>query len=375
MSLTFLKAVVFMHATVRKMVFLSDFAGASLRPVAVGSAVPRHARPGFTLIELLVLIAIIGTLIGLLLPAVQAAREAARRSSCQNNIRQLTLAALSFESAKQYFPPSAAAVATAGAAPWSGQALLLPFMEGDTLFKRIDFSRSYSDQVNKDLFPPNGVAALRIETLVCPAEPNARTVMDAATQLPKHYPLNYGLNVGEYLVYNPASGNGGTGSFVPFTRLKAGMFADGTSKTLAICEVKAFTPRSQDVTGMPTTTPANPTDVAPLMGNGWSVDGGHTEWVCGRSLHIGFTTTFPPNTNVPYVRDGKTYDVDISSTREGVVPAAATYAVVTSRSHHTGIVNCSFMDGSVRPVTSEISAETWKALGSRAGGEATTTIN
>jgi prepilin-type N-terminal cleavage/methylation domain-containing protein len=59
---------------------------------------------GFTLVELLVVIAIIGTLVGLLLPAVQAAREAARRSSCQNNVKQLALAVLNFESATRNFP-------------------------------------------------------------------------------------------------------------------------------------------------------------------------------------------------------------------------------------------------------------------------------
>ena len=58
----------------------------------------------FTLVELLVVIAIIGTLVGLLLPAVQAARESARRSTCQNNLKQMALGVLNFESAYTRFP-------------------------------------------------------------------------------------------------------------------------------------------------------------------------------------------------------------------------------------------------------------------------------
>jgi prepilin-type N-terminal cleavage/methylation domain-containing protein/prepilin-type processing-associated H-X9-DG protein len=101
------------------------------------------ARPAaFTLVELLVVVAIIGVLIGLLLPAVQAARESARRTTCVNHLKQMGLAAHTYESAQKHFPSGGWAFQwmadpDAGLGPqqpgsWAFQ--ILPMMEEESLF-------------------------------------------------------------------------------------------------------------------------------------------------------------------------------------------------------------------------------------------------
>jgi prepilin-type N-terminal cleavage/methylation domain-containing protein len=93
----------------------------TLRPnlMRVGDARWEKSRlVGFTLVELLVVIAIIGILVALLLPAVQAAREAARRNQCKNNVKQLALAALNFESTHNEFPAGGWGWLWVGDADW-----------------------------------------------------------------------------------------------------------------------------------------------------------------------------------------------------------------------------------------------------------------
>ena len=333
-----------------------------------------HQQTGFTLVELLVVIAIIGILVGLLLPAVQAAREAARRMSCTNNLKQLGLALHNYESAMRRFPPSANTTGGSANQPWSAQAALLPFLEGDNVYKNIDFSVGYHHPINKANFPPNGIATLRIPVLLCPSEPEDKPRINASTNQPEHYPLNYALSMGQYLVWNPVSQQGGGAAFAPNSRLTTASFVDGLSNTLAIAEVKAYTPRFHDVPNLPPVGPTTPQQItAYTSGGAWAPAAAHTEWVCGRAIHCGFTTQFPPQTKVLFTApDGKTYDIDVSGIREGISQVNATQAVITSRSYHAGLVHGLLTDGSVRTFSSNIQTETWRALGTRAGGEVVT---
>jgi prepilin-type N-terminal cleavage/methylation domain-containing protein/prepilin-type processing-associated H-X9-DG protein len=124
---------------------------------------------GFTLIELLVVVTIIGLLVALLLPAVQAAREAARRAQCVNNLKQLGLAAMNYESANSVLP-SGMLPAVADEAPvftWglSTFVRVLPFLDASPLYNSANFSR-------QAITPANGtVASTGLVGLWCPSDP------------------------------------------------------------------------------------------------------------------------------------------------------------------------------------------------------------
>ncbi len=325
-------------------------------------------RTAFTLVELLVVIAIIGVLVALLLPAVQMAREAARRSSCGNNLKQLALAIHNYESAHRKLPPSAevdlSTSTTANNGSWGVHGRILNYIEQNNVKSNVDINVGWDFQ--------QAINGVKIDVFACPSDARGDEVRDPGSGKVLLYPTTYGFNFGTWFVFDPATRRGGDGLFYPDSNLPMSSCTDGTSNTLLISEVKAWTPYTRNGGPADTAIPNNAAQGASQVNSGaQEKNTGHTEWPDGRVHHTGFTATLQPNTYVPYTMGGVEVDADFNSWQEGKNGSAGspTYAMITSRSYHPGIVQSALLDGSVRPVNETINLQTWRSMATRAGGE------
>ena len=153
---------------------------------------PRQKSRAFTLVELLVVIAIIGILIALLLPAVQAAREAARRTSCTNNLKQISLACHNFHDTYRKLPPSCYWDETP-----SWFALVLPFLEGGNLHDAWDFTLRW----HRD--PQARARETEVDTYQCPSRQRPQKLSPSGVYFGEPHPA---------ATYGDYAGNGGTES-------------------------------------------------------------------------------------------------------------------------------------------------------------------
>ncbi len=214
---------------------------------------------GFTLVELLVVIAIIAMLVTLLVPAVQAAREAARRTQCINQLKQMALAILNYESQTTTFPISIAHYQEVEGVEGNGLSWmtgLLPFIEEQGLFESMDVNGRVSDGLGMIRTQNRVAIATAVPAFYC-ASDNALGTVKSDVWLVPNIPFattNYSGVMGPHNMGNssiwgglPDCHNFGaykfkkcSGTFWRHSHLAPvtiSSFVDGTSNTIIVGEV------------------------------------------------------------------------------------------------------------------------------------------
>jgi len=333
-----------------------------------------ETRRGFTLVELLVVIAIIGILIGMLLPAVQAVREAARRTQCLNNLKQVGLAAMNYESALMKLPSAgkgstsvsgtdepeirlydnnSKVITGSEATTWaqSAQTQILPYIELNNVYDLFqDLNSPYDNSANQD------GSRTAIGPFICPSVGGNRG--SAETDATSSDPIGYG-----YTDYAPiilvdrtmTSVDGGTdryeiGVFNGRTGRRIGSVTDGTSNTVGFAET---TGRHQSYS-TPGTTRFS--DTNPCLAE--RADEGANmmwRWADPSNAYIVSDTVNTNRKNDPM--QGAEWDGNNSG------PNGETF------SFHTGGANVAYVDGSTHFISDSVEDRLYAATCSSAGGE------
>lgn len=318
---------------------------------ATGPAPASASRRGFTIIELLVVIAIIGLLIGLLLPAVQSAREAGRRLSCQNNLKQIGLALHSYHESHGSFPQGVSVVVR-----WSAQSRILPELDQPALYSAINFSVVPWLHVPGKGSENRTAISTTVATFLCPSDFDR---IDERFGLAHN---NYRGNAGT-LPYNltadsPDGLGTNNGAFYCASTIRMASFRDGTSNSALFserCLGSTYQPDSLSdiyLAALPTSSCSTAgSATTPRYVN--SVEWSGERWGDGGTFYTRYHHILPP------LAPSCNFGVD---DYDGAT-------VITATSRHPGGVNMLLADGSVRFVKATISASTWQAVGTIAGGE------
>jgi len=339
-------------------------------------------RSGFTLIELLVVIAIIAVLIALLLPAVQAAREAARRLQCLNNLKQIGLALHNYHDAVGCLPWGQGEGEKWQ--DWSAHSQLLPYLEQGALFNALNFSTLVVNGCRPDgKCPENSTAKnSQINVFLCPSDLNRLTTPEghnnyvACSGSGADTTAQRGPFMGPFL--GPDPNNRANAQVLSFRDI-----TDGLSQSAAFSEkVKGIGSSNVHDSVKPTSfvvqldEPANPSEpdlysqlclaqdpatATPASGWGYTDGlGGGTggSWAIGYPVHTRYTHVMPPNT----------WSCDWGNGSNGI-QGTLTGGAHTASSHHPGVVNVLFCDGSIKAIKDSISLSVWWALGTIGKGE------
>ena len=316
-------------------------------------------RSAFTLIELLVVIAIISVLIALLLPAVQAAREAARRTQCVNNLKQIGLAMHNYQEAVGCLP---GADMVFNVTELSALSMVLPYLEQTNVYNSINFFFDYANPNpgNVTPVPPYANDTARttgINGFVCPSDlPNPVPSLGGRRTT---WPTWGAGSCGRHPLVQTRAWRHPTGSFTAIVpRLLPGI-SDGLSNTTLFSERVLADGNNAIISPIADVffSPLAPTTVDDAVAECQAVNIYDLNnqfplymgvpWLCGQHIFLEVT---PPNTRscgfFMYLR-----------------------AVMPASSRHPGGVNTCFADGSVKFIKDTINVQTWRALGTRAGGE------
>jgi prepilin-type N-terminal cleavage/methylation domain-containing protein len=175
-------------------------------------------RCAYSLVELLVAISIIALLICLALPAIQMARESSRRAQCQNNLRQLGVALMSFESAARLLPAGRDAE---NDYQHSWATAVLPQLDQQALHSRYDYGNRWNSSSNAV------VAQANVKVFRCPS---ATLKWDGKS--------DYGGNYGSSLTgLFPGSEKGSAWESGTFPPINVGTFGNYRNQAVRINEI------------------------------------------------------------------------------------------------------------------------------------------